>query len=76
MKIQTMEKAENGIEVKAGKEKEAAPYTIAALIRKASEAGRLISESDILHEAAGQHLIPPDAPDTAAEIASILEKLD
>ncbi len=70
-----MEKAENGIEGKTGKEKESAPQTIAALIRKASEAGRLISESEILREAAGRNLIPSTAPDTAAEIASILEKL-
>ena len=45
------------------------------MIRKASEAGRLISESEILREAAGQHLIPSTASDAAEEIGSILKKL-
>lgn len=70
-----MEKAENGIEVKAGKEKEAAPQTIAALIRKASEAGRLISGPEILQEAAEPHLIPVTAPDATENLRRILEIL-
>ena len=63
------------IEANGGKEGKVAPQAFAALIRKASESGRLISESEILREAAGRNLIPSTAPDTAAEIASILEKL-
>jgi len=63
------------IEANVGKEGKVAPQAFAALIRKASESGRLISESEILREAAGRNLIPSTAPDTAAEIASILEKL-
>lgn len=63
------------IEANVGKEGKVAPQAFAALIRKASESGQLISESEILREAAGRNLIPSTAPDTAAEIASILEKL-
>ena len=69
-----METVENGIAVKAGKEQESAPQTIAALIRKASEAGRLISEPEILREAAGRNLIPSAAPDAAEEAGSLLKK--
>ncbi len=70
-----MEKAENDISVKAEKEKKTAPQTIAALIRQASEGGRLISESEILQEAAGQNLISSTVPDAAEEFRSILERL-
>ena len=69
-----MEKVENGMALKAGKERESAPQTIAVLIRKASEAGRLISESEILREAAGRNLIPSTAPDAAEEAGSLLKK--
>ena len=69
-----MEKVENGIAVKAGKEKESAPQTIAALVRKASEEGRLSPETEILCEAAGRNLFPPTSPDAAEEVSSLLKK--
>jgi hypothetical protein len=66
-----MEKTEKGTE---GNKKGYAPQTIAALIRKASEAGQLISEPEILREAAGRNLIPSTSPDAAEEARGLLRK--
>ena len=63
------------IEVNADEEGEVARQEIAALIRKASEAGRLISESEIHQEATGHYLIPSTKPDGAEVIGNILKKL-
>ena len=65
---------ENDISVKAEKEKKTAPQTIAALVRKASEEGRLSPETEILCEAAGRNLFPPTSPDAAEEVSSLLKK--
>jgi len=70
-----MKKAENGIEVKAGETKEPALHTIAAWIRKASEAGRLISESEISRQAAEQRLVPTADPDGTQETDQMLKIL-
>ena len=43
------------------KEGEAAAQAIAAMIRQSSAAGQLISESEILHRVADQHLLAPRA---------------
>ena len=71
MTAKKMEKWENGI---AGNEKESAPQTIAAFVRKAGEEGRLISESEILCEVAGANLLPPASPDAAREAKSLLKQ--
>ena len=60
--------------MKAEKEKKTAPQTIAALVRKASEEGRLSPETEILCEAAGRNLFPPTSPDAAEEVSSLLKK--
>jgi hypothetical protein len=70
-----MEKTENVIEANVGKEGEVAPQAFAALIRKASESGQLIAESEIFQRAIEQHLIPPPTADPAEEIGNILKKL-
>ncbi len=56
------------------KEGEAATQAIAAMIRQNSAAGQLISESEILHRVADQHLLTPRAADPAEEFETILEK--
>jgi hypothetical protein len=63
------------IEANVGKEGEVAPQAFAALIRKASESGQLIAESEIFQRAIEQHLIPPPTADPAEEIGNILKKL-
>jgi hypothetical protein len=69
-----MEKGKNGITGIARKEEETALQKIAALVRKASEEGRLSPEAEILCEAAGRHLFPPTSPDSAEKARSLLKK--
>ena len=70
-----MEKTENVIEANVGKEGEVAPQAFAALIRKASESGQLIPESEIFRRAIEQHLIPSPTADPAEEVGNIIKKL-
>ena len=70
-----MKKRENGIEASAGKEEGSVPQAIVALIRKASESGELISESEICRRAVEEHLSSSPAADPAEEIGNILKKL-
>jgi len=70
-----MKKTGNGIEANAGKEEGSVPQAIAALIRKASEAGKLIPESEILGWAEEQHLFPSATADPAEEVGNIIKKL-
>jgi hypothetical protein len=70
-----MRKTENVIEANVGKEGEVAPQAVAALIRKASESGQLIAESEIFRGAIEQHLIPSPTADPAEEVGNIIKKL-
>jgi hypothetical protein len=70
-----MRKTENVIEANVGKEGEVALQAFAALIRKASESGQLIAESEILCRAIEQHLIPSPPADPAEEVGKIIKKL-
>ncbi|MCX5914967.1 MAG: hypothetical protein NTV04_23930 [Deltaproteobacteria bacterium] len=63
------------IEANVGKEGEVAPQAFAALIRKASESGQLIPESEIFRRAIEQHLIPSPTADPAEEVGNIIKKL-
>ena len=68
-------KAEAVMETDMIKEGEAAAQAIAAMIRQNSAAGQLISESEILHRVADQHLFPPRAAGPAEEFETILKKV-
>ena len=68
-------KAENVVETKIVEEREAAVQAIAAMIRQSSEAGQLISESDILRQVAEQHLITSHTAYSAEEAGNILKKI-
>ena len=70
-----MIKTENVVETKIVKEGEAAGQAIAAMIRRNSEAGQLISESEILRRVADQHLFTSHAVDPAEEVGNILKKV-
>jgi len=70
-----MKKTENEIEVNAEEKEGGASQAIVALIRKASESGELISESEICRRAVEEHFIPSSAADPAEEIGIILNKL-
>jgi hypothetical protein len=70
-----MRKTENVIEANVGKEGEVAPQAVAALIRKASESGQLLAESEIFRRAIEQHLIPSPTADPAEEVGNIIKKL-
>ncbi len=70
-----MTKTEKVVETKIVKEGEATPQAIAAMIRQSSEAGQLISESEILRRVADQHLFTSQAPDPAEEVRNTLNKL-
>jgi hypothetical protein len=63
------------IEANVGKEGKVAPQAFAVLIRKASESGQLIAESEIFQRAIEQHLIPPPTADPAEEVGNIIKKL-
>jgi len=67
-------KAENMVETSMMKEGEAAARAIAAMIRQSSEAGQLISESEILRRMADQHLLTPHGANPLEEIGNILRK--
>ncbi|MBP1713629.1 MAG: hypothetical protein H6Q42_1832 [Deltaproteobacteria bacterium] len=70
-----MKKTENEIEVNAEEKEGGASQAIVALIRKASESGELISESEICRRAVEESLVPSPAEDPAEEIGNILKKL-
>ena len=70
-----MKKTENEIEVNAEEKEGGASQAIVALIRKASESGELISESEICRRAVEEPLVPSPAEDPAEEIGNILKKL-
>jgi hypothetical protein len=70
-----MIKKENGVETETAKKGESAPVIMAAMIRQSSEAGQLITESEIIRRAADQHLFTPNEEEWAEEIGNILEKL-
>ena len=57
------------------KEKEdAAVQAVAAMTRQCSEAGQLISGSEILRRLTDQHLLPSPAADPGKEVGSLLQK--
>ena len=70
-----MMKAAEGVERNIGKEREAATQAITAMIRESSEAGHLISESEILRRVAGQHLFISQPGDPAEEAGNIIKKV-
>jgi hypothetical protein len=63
------------VETKIVKEGEAAGQAIAAMIRQNSEAGQLISESEILRRVVDQYLFTSHAADPAEEVGNILKKV-
>ena len=68
-------KAKNMVETSIIKEGEAAARAIAAMIRQSSEAGQLISESEILRRMADQHLLSSHAANSLEEVGNILKKV-
>ena len=70
-----MIKTEKTAETNKVMEAEARAQAIATMIRQSSEAGQLISESDILRRVADQHLIPSPAGDPGEEAGGILKKV-
>jgi hypothetical protein len=70
-----MIKTENVVETKIVKEGEATGQAIAAMIRQNSEAGQLISKSEVLRRVADQHLFTSHAEDLAEEVGNILKKV-
>jgi hypothetical protein len=66
-------KTENGFESSRVKE-EVATRAIAAMIRQESEAGKLISEGEILRLAADQKLFSAPAPGPREEAGNLLQK--
>jgi len=71
---QTMLKAKNVLATNIVKEGEDAARAIAAMIRQESEAGQLISESEIFRRMADQRLLALPAADPAEEVRNILRK--
>ena len=68
-------KVENMVETNIVEEEEAADQAITAMIRQSSEAGQLISESEILRRMADQHLVTSRAADPSEDAANILKKI-
>jgi hypothetical protein len=58
-----------------GKEGEAAPEIIAAMIRQSSEAGQLLAETEIRGRVAEQHIFAADLEDPIQEVETILTNL-
>jgi len=58
-----------------GKEGEAAPAIIAAMIRQSSEAGQLMAETEIRGRVAEQHLFAANIENPTQELETILTKL-
>jgi hypothetical protein len=69
----TLEK-EKVVETKMMKAGEAAAKAIVVMIRQSSEAGQLISESEILRRLADQQLLPSPAANGPEEAGKILKK--
>ena len=69
-----MLKAKNVLATNIVKEGEDAARAIAAMIRQESEAGQLISESEIFRRMADQRLLALPAADPAEEVRNILRK--
>ncbi len=57
------------------REEEAANQAITAMIRRSSEMGQLISESEILRRVADQHLVISCAADPSQDAASVLKRI-
>jgi len=70
-----MMKMEKVIEPKIMKKEKAAAKAIVDVIRQSSEAGQLISESEILRRVADEQLLASPAANRAEEAGSILEKV-
>jgi hypothetical protein len=70
-----MIKTENGVEPSLSKERDGAARAIADMIRKSSEAGQLLSETEILRRVADQNLFPSHAADPAEEVEPRLKKM-
>lgn len=68
-------KAEDGVEKNMVKEREAAAQIIVVMIRQSSEAGHLISESEILRRGAEQSLFNSQPGDPAKEARNIIQKV-
>ena len=62
------------VETHRKKEEDAAARAVAAMIRQSSEAGQLISDSEILHRATDQHLLSSLTTDLPAETEKFLRK--
>ena len=69
-----MRKAEPQVETKTVKGREVAVHAVAGVIRQSSEAGQLISESEILHRLIDQHLLTSQAADPEKEAESIVRE--
>ncbi len=63
------------VETDIAKGQEATDQAIAAMIRQSSQAGQLISESEILHRVADHHLVASCAADLPEDAATILKKI-
>ena len=70
-----MMKKEHEVERKTVEEGEAAGQAIIAMIRQSSEAGQLISESEMLRRVADQQLLTSPAADPAEEFVNILKRV-
>jgi hypothetical protein len=69
-----MSKTEPGVGESPEKERAGAVHAVAGMIRQSSEAGQLISESDILHRLIDQHLLTLQAADPEKKAESILRE--
>ena len=69
-----MRKAEPQVETKTVKGREVAVHAVADMIRQRSEAGQLISESEILHRLIDQHLLTSQAADPEKEAEGIVRE--
>jgi hypothetical protein len=63
------------VEINIVREEEAFDQAITAMIRQSSEGGQLISESEILHRVADQHLVPPHTTDPSGDSVTFLKKV-
>ncbi len=63
-----MRRRETWLRANMVKEEEDAAQAIAAMIRQSSEAGQLISESEILRRVTDQHLLTSYPADPAEEV--------
>jgi hypothetical protein len=71
---QAMKKTEPGVGANPEKERASVVHAVAGMIRQSSEAGQLISESEILHRLIDQHLLTLQVADPEKEAESILQE--